>query len=132
MIRVLVFFIILINPLIADYFKDATIAYKNKSYKEAKDLFDLSVKKENCVQGYFYLGKIYLHGEGVDANPLQAIPYLEQSVMKGNVKAKCYLAEAYLKANIKHEDAILLLKQGAKETVTCKEIASSYNILLNN
>ncbi len=132
MIRVLLFFTLLINPLVADYFKDAAIAYKNKNYKEAKDLFDLSVKKENSIQGYFYLGKIYLYGEGVDANPLQAIPYLEQAVMKGNVKAKCYLAEAYLKANIKHEDAILLLQQGAKETITCKEVAFNYNIPLNN
>lgn len=130
--RVLLFFTLLINPLVADYFKDAAIAYKNKNYKEAKDLFDLSVKKENSIQGYFYLGKIYLYGEGVDANPLQAIPYLEQAVMKGNVKAKCYLAEAYLKANIKHEDAILLLQQGAKETITCKEVAFNYNIPLNN
>lgn len=132
MIRVLLFFTLLINPLVADYFKDAATAYKNKNYKEAKDLFDLSVKKENSIQGYFYLGKIYLYGEGVDANPLQAIPYLEQAVMKGNVKAKCYLAEAYLKANIKHEDAILLLQQGAKETITCKEVAFNYNIPLNN
>jgi TPR repeat protein len=132
MIRFLLLCLILISSLFADYFRDATIAYKNGKYKEAIDLFDLSIKKENCVQGYFYLGKIYLYGEGVDANPSQAIPYLEQAVMKGNVKAKCYLAEAYIKTNLKHDDAIMLLSQGAKETVTCKEIAANYNISLNN
>ena len=132
MIRFSLFFVILTSFLFADYFRDATIAYKNGNYKEAKELFDLSIKRENSIQGYFYLGKIYLYGEGVDANPAQAIPYLEQAVMKGNIKAKCYLAEAYIKANIKNDDAIMLLNQGAKETVTCKEIAASYNISLNN
>lgn len=132
MIRFSFLFLILINSLFADYFRDATIAYKNGNYAEAKDLFDLSIKKENCIQGYFYLGKIYLYGEGIDANPSQAIPYLEQAVMKGNIKAKCYLAEAYIKTNFKYDDAVALLNQGAKETVTCREIAASYNILLNN
>ena len=132
MIRFLLLCLILISSLFADYFRDATIAYKNGKYKEAIDLFDLSIKKENCVQGYFYLGKIYLHGEGIEANPSQAIPYLEQAVMKGNIKAKCYLAEAYLKTNLKHDEAIMLLSQGAKETSTCKEIAASHNISLNN
>lgn len=132
MIRFSLLFMIVISSLWADYFRDATIAYKNGNYKEAKDLFDLSIKKENCVQGYFYLGKIYLYGEGVDTNPSQAIPYLEQAVLKGNVKAKCYLAEAYIKTNFKHDDVVILLTQGAKETVTCKEIAAKYNISLNN
>ncbi|MBV5277520.1 MAG: SEL1-like repeat protein, partial [Campylobacteraceae bacterium] len=93
---------------------------------------ELSIKKDNYAQGYFFLGKIYLYGEGVEANPSLAIPYLEQSVMRGNIKAKCYLAEAYIKNNIKHDEALILLNQGAKETSTCKEIAITYNISINS
>jgi len=123
---------LLLTPLFADHFRDAMLAYKAGNYAGAKELFELSIKKENAIQGYFYLGKMYLHGEGVEANASLAIPYLEQSVMKGNIKAKCYLAEAYLKNKVKHDDAVLLLNQGAKESVTCKEIASAFNIPLNS
>lgn len=130
--KFLLIFFLLLTSTFADHFRDATLAYKAGQYAQAKELFELSIKKENAIQGYFYLGKMYLYGEGVEANPSLAIPYLEQAVMKGNIKAKCYLAEAYLKNRIKHDDAILLLNQGAKESITCKEIASAYNILLNS
>lgn len=126
------FLIFISSVLYADNFRDATLAYKQGDYVAAKELFELSIKKDSSVQGYFFLGKIYLYGEGVDADPSRAIPYLEQAVMKGNVKAKCYLAEAYLKNNMKHEEATLLLSRGAKETPTCKEIAASYNISIND
>jgi len=130
--KFLLIFFLLLTSAFADHFRDATLAYKAGQYAQAKELFELSIKKENAIQGYFYLGKMYLYGEGVEANPSLAIPYLEQAVMKGNIKAKCYLAEAYLRNRIKHDDAILLLNQGAKESITCKEIASAYNILLNS
>ena len=116
----------------ADSFRDAMLEYKSGNFAHAKELFELSIKQENAIQGYYYLGKMYLRGEGVESNPSLAIPYLEQAVMKGNIKAKCYLAEAYLKSRIKHDDAVLLLNQGAQESTTCKEIASTYNILLNS
>lgn len=125
-------FFLLVSSASADYFRDATLAYKAGNYAHARELFELAIKKENALQGYFYLGKMYLYGEGVEANASLAIPYLEQAVMKGNIKAKCYLAEAYLKNKMKHDDAVLLLNQGAKESVTCKEIASTYNIPLNS
>ena len=74
---------------------------------------------------------MYLYGEGIESNPSQAIPYLEQAVMRGNVKAKCYLAEAYIKTQTKQEEVTLLLNQGARESSVYREIASSYNISLN-
>lgn len=132
MTKILFLFCVLISSAFADYFRDAMLAYKAGNYPQAKELFELSIKKENAIQGYFYLGKMYLYGEGMEANTSLAIPYLEQAVMKGNIKAKCYLAEAYLKNKVKHDDAVLLLNQGAKESITCKEIASTYNILLNS
>jgi TPR repeat protein len=130
--KILLIVCLLISSAFADHFRDAMLAYKAGNYTQAKELFELSIKKENAVQGYFYLGKMYLYGEGTEANTSLAIPYLEQAVMKGNIKAKCYLAEAYLKNKIKHDDAILLLNQGAKESMTCKDIASAYNIQLNS
>lgn len=121
-----------IAPLFADHFRDGMLAYKAGQFIQAREAFEIAIKKENSVQGYFYLGKIYLYGEGVDSNPSLAIPYLEQAVMKGNIKAKCYLAEAYLKSHIKQDEALLLLNQGAKESPTCKEIATTYNIAINS
>lgn len=130
--KISLIFFLLVSLVHADYFRDAMLAYKAGQYAQARELFELSIKKENTIQGYFFLGKMYLHGEGVEANPSLAIPYLEQAVMKGNIKAKCYLAEAYLKNKIKYDDAVLLLNQGAKESATCKDIALSYNIQLNS
>lgn len=130
--KLLLILFLLFSSAFADHFRDAMMEYKKGNFAHAKELFELSIKKENSIQGYFYLGKMYLQGEGVEANPSLAIPYLEQAVMKGNVKAKCYLAEAYLKNKVKHDDAVLLLNQGAKECSTCKDVASTYNILLNS
>lgn len=124
--------VLLSSTLYADHFRDATLAYRGGNFEEARKNFELSIKKESCWQSYFYLGKIYLYGEGVDANPSQAIPYLEQAVMRGNVKAKCYLAEAYIKTQSKPDEVLLLLNQGAKESSLCREIAASYTILLNS
>ncbi|MDD3343713.1 MAG: hypothetical protein PHR87_09080 [Sulfurospirillaceae bacterium] len=131
MIRLFLSFLLCLSTLSADYFRDALLAYKQGNFTVAKELFELSIKKQNSFQGYFFLGKMYLHGEGVDANSTLAIPYLEQAVMKGNIKAKCYLAEAYLKNDVKQAEAILLLSQGAKETPICREIATTYNLYIN-
>ena len=121
-----------ITALYADHFYDGMMAYKTGNFTKAREDFDIAIKKENSIQGYFYLGKIYLYGEGVEANPSLAIPYLEQAVMKGNLKAKCYLAEAYLKSHIKQNEAQTLLNQGAKESSVCRDIAATYNITINS
>lgn len=131
MIRLVLIALLSISSLFADHFRDATIAYRGGNFTLAKEQFELSIKKESCWQSYFYLGKMYLYGEGIESNPSQAIPYLEQAVMRGNVKAKCYLAEAYIKTQTKQEEVTLLLNQGARESSVCREIASSYNISLN-
>ena len=64
----------------------------------------------------------------MDVHLPSAISYLEQAVIKGNVKAQCYLAEAYLKSKIKRESALLLLQEGIKENFTCKEVAALFKI----
>lgn len=47
MIKPLLFIsVIFINFLFADYFRDATIAYKSGDYKKARDFFELSIKKD--------------------------------------------------------------------------------------
>ena len=116
----------------ADAFYEAMIAYKNNQFLQAKMLFERSIQEEHGIQGNFYLGKMYLKGEGMDVHLPTAITYLEQAVIKGNIKAQCYLAEAYLKSRIKHESAVLLLQEGAKESFTCKEVAAIYKISLND
>jgi len=132
MMKTLLCFLLFLTPLFADYFREGMLAYKEANYTQAKEFFELAIKKENSQQSYFYLGKIYLYGEGVEVNPTLAIPYLEQAAMKGNIQAKCYLADAYLKSHMKHDEAVTLLKQGAKQSATCKEIASTYNIDINS
>lgn len=129
--KVLLATVLLISFAHANLFRSAVIAYKSGKFAEAKDLFERSIKQENSTQGYFYLGKMYLRGEGIEANASLSIPYLEQAVMRGNVNAKCYLAEAYLKTQTKQDEAVLLLKQGAQNSPVCKEIASNYKIILN-
>jgi len=76
------FFFVCSCALYADHFRDAMVAYKSGNFSQAKELFELSVKQENAIQGYYYLGKMYLYGEGVESNAAIAIPYLEQAVMK--------------------------------------------------
>jgi len=124
------FFFVCSCALYADHFRDAMVAYKSGNFSQAKELFELSVKQENAIQGYYYLGKMYLYGEGVESNAAIAIPYLEQAVMKGNIKAKCYLAEAYLRNKTKQNEAHMLLNQGARESQICKEIAAAHHIPL--
>ena len=132
MIRLFCGFLIFVTTLSADYFRDATLAYKQGKFTIAKELFELSIKKEHSFQGYFFLGKMYLYGEGIEANPAAAIPYLEQAAMKGNLIARCYLAEAYLKSGTKHDEAVILLRQGVQQTPLCKKIATNYNIPIND
>ena len=129
--KVIAYFLFIYSSVLyADHFRDAMIAYKSGNFSQAKELFELSIKQENAIQGYYYLGKMYLYGEGMESNAAIAIPYLEQAVMKGNIKAKCYLAEAYLKNKTKQNEAHMLLNQGAQESQVCKDIAAAHHIPL--
>jgi TPR repeat protein len=116
----------------SDAFYEAMTAYKNNQFLQAKTLFERSIQEEHSIHGNFYLGKMYLRGEGVDVHLPTAITYLEQAVIKGNIKAQCFLAEAYLKSRTKRDSAILLLQEGAKESFTCKEVAAVFKIPLND
>jgi len=130
--RVLFIICSLLSFSLADAFYEAMLAYKNNQFLQAKALFERSIQEEHGMHGNFYLGKMYLRGEGTDINLPVAINYLEQAVIQGNIKAQCFLAEAYLKSRTKHENAVLLLREGAKESYTCKEIAAIYKIPLND
>ena len=75
------------------------------------------------------LGKIYLYGEGVEPQREKAIEYLKKAVQSGNLRADCFLSEAYLKNDTNKDDAISLLKKGLKRNLKeCKKIARIYNI----
>ena len=120
--------ICLVSLSIADAFQEGVDAYKNNQFLQAKALFERAIQEEQSIHANYYLGKMYLRGEGMDVHLPSAISYLEQAVIKGNVKAQCYLAEAYLKSKIKRDSALLLLQEGIKENYTCKEVAALFKI----
>jgi len=130
--KIFLIFTIFVCLLNAGNFKEGMIAYKNGDFKKAKILFELAIKNDGATQPYFMLGKMYLYGEGVRINRKEAIKYLQKSAKKGNIRAKCYLAEAYLKDNNNKDKAMKLLKYGLKRKIReCKKIARIYNITLN-
>ncbi len=105
------------------------IFYKNGNFKDAKTSFELAIKKDRSIQANFMLGKIYLYGEGILPDREKAIIYLKKSVQSGNLRATCFLSEAYLKNDTNKDKAILLLKKGLKKNLKeCKKIVRIYNI----
>jgi len=127
--RILLIVAIITSILQASNFRDAMIYYKNGNFKEAKISFELAIKKDHSIQANFMLGKIYLYGEGILPDRKKAISYLEKSVQSGNLRATCFLSEAYLKNDTDKAKAILLLREGLKKNLKeCKKIVRIYNI----
>ncbi len=119
---------VLTVSLQASNFRDGMLAYKDGDFKKAKEFFEKALK-DGAIQPYFMLGKMYLYGEGVAIDREKAIEYLKNSSKKGNLRAKCYLAEAYLRNNSNKEEAVKLLKVGLKRKIReCKKIARIYSI----
>ncbi|MBB5074388.1 TPR repeat protein [Bartonella callosciuri] len=76
----------------------------------------------------YYLGKIFLKGEGIDKNLVQAVRWFQLSARKGNppaqamfgnmmlqagktVRGTAMLTAAYEKANVKDKDWICSMKR---------------------
>lgn len=113
----------------ASNFRDGMIYYNNGNFKEAKTSFESAIKKDNSIQANFMLGKIYLYGEGILPDREKAISYLEKSVQSGNLRATCFLAEAYLKNDTNKDKTIFLLKKGLKKNLKeCRKIVRIYDI----
>ncbi|MDD3462381.1 MAG: hypothetical protein PHW07_01925 [Sulfurospirillaceae bacterium] len=113
----------------ANNFRDAMLSYKNGEFEKAKILFEKSIKEESASLAYYFLGIMHLKGQGTAENSSQAIPYLEQAALKGNLKAKCFLAEAYIKNKDKKDEVLSLLKDGIdNNTKECIDIAATYGI----
>ncbi|WP_331775675.1 tetratricopeptide repeat protein [Sulfurospirillum sp. 1612] len=116
----------------ASNFRDGMLFYKDSNFKEAKESFLRAINKDNSIQANFMLGKMYLYGEGMPPERDKAIKYLKISVNAGNLRAKCYLSEAYLRNNTNKEEAVTLLEDGLKKNLTeCKRIARIYNITID-
>ena len=115
------------NTIFANTLKDAIIAYQQKNYKEAKKLFETAIEKENSKQANFFLGRIYLFGEGIEKNPKLALSYLQKAEKSGNIKAKCLKIKALLKIKkeISKEDEMFLKSDQAKNIKECKDIKIS-------
>ena len=122
----------LFSLLEASNFRDGMLHYRNGDFENAKKSFELAVKQDHAIQANFFLGKIYLYGEGTTPDIDKATVYLEKASLGGNIRADCYLSEAYLKNGKNREKAILLLKTGLKKGLReCKKIAKTYNINTN-
>ncbi len=116
----------------ASNFRDGMLFYKDGNFKEAKNSFELAINKDKSVQAQFMLGKMYLYGEGVAPQREKAIQYLKVSINNGNLRAKCYLSEAYLKNNTNRDEAVKLLGEGINKNLKeCKRIARIYNIIID-
>ncbi len=116
---------------LASNFRDGMLFYKKGDFADAKKSFELAIQKDHAIQANFMLGKIYLYGEGVLPDRIKAIKYLKKATDSGNIRATCYLAEAYLKNDTNKTEAIALLKEGLeKDLKECKRIARIYDIKL--
>lgn len=126
---IILFLAITTSILQASNFRDGMMFYRDGNFKDAKISFENAIKKDHSIQANFMLGKIYLYGEGVEPQREKAIEYLKKAVQSGNLRADCFLSEAYLKNNTNKDDAISLLKKGLKRNLReCKKIARIYNI----
>ncbi|WP_456322305.1 hypothetical protein [Hydrogenimonas sp.] len=125
---------LLLMPMLAfaTYFSEGMRAYKQGDYITAKASFERAIKQEGSKQANFFLGILYLKGLGVKQNIQTAKRFLAEAVKIGNMRAKCYLAEAYLlQKNPNKKMAIKLLKEGNGAGATeCAAIAAKYKIPL--
>jgi len=124
--------LLLIAPALvfASYFSDGIRAYKTGDYQKAKEMLQKAVSEEGAEQAHFLLGLLYLKGRGVKKDLFKARKYLQKAVSFGNVRAKCYLAEAQILSKSKDKKTILgLLKEGKESGAgECAAIAAKYNI----
>lgn len=115
----------------ASNFRDGMLFYKNSNFKKAENSFLRAINDDNSILANFMLGKMYLLGEGMAPQIDLAIKYLKISLISGNLRAKCFLAEAYLKSNTKQDQAVALLKEGLEKNLReCKKIIKIYNITI--
>jgi len=132
-LKKIIFFLSVATILLqASNFRDGMLSYKDSNFKEAKDSFLRAISKDNSIQANYMLGKMYLYGEGMLPDRDKAIQYLKISVNAGNIRAKCFLSEAYLRNNTNKEEAVTLLREGLGKNLTeCKRIARIYNITID-
>ncbi|MFK5881524.1 MAG: hypothetical protein QM482_04870 [Sulfurospirillum sp.] len=127
--KILFFLLIIFAFLQANNFRDGMLFYKNSDFKKAKKSFELAISQDNAMQANFMLGKMYLYGEGVSPQRDKAIQYLKKASQNGNIRANCYLSEAYLKNNTNRDKIISLLKKGLEKNLKeCKKIKKIYDI----
>ena len=75
--------------------KSAERAYKKKDYAKALKLFTPAAKQGD-TEAQFYLGKMYLMGQGVTTDRDQAIKLFKASADQGNADSQFFLGTIYL------------------------------------
>ncbi|NOQ29922.1 MAG: hypothetical protein GQ570_02240 [Helicobacteraceae bacterium] len=66
--------------------------YENDNFKEAYDIFyDLSLDKDK--EAMYYMGMMYLNGQGVEADQEKAMAYWKKAQRAGHIDAAYALGE---------------------------------------
>jgi len=128
--RLIILFIATITLVWGGNFSDGMRAYRAQNYEKAKEAFEKAVEEDGAVQAHYFLGLLYLKGLGTTKNRLKAKNHFELAAQYGNARARCYLAEIYLKEH-KKSRAVSLLKEGLKDGAQeCENIAKENKISL--
>jgi len=116
--------------LCAGNFADGMKAFRSGQYKEAKNAFEKAVEEDGAMQAHYFLGLLYMKGLGTAKSKKAAKHHFQMAVQYGNARARCYLAEIYLKEH-KKSRATALLKEGlAGGAQECEKIANKFKISL--
>ncbi len=125
MIKKLILITLVSLNIFSNTLKDAIVFYNKKDFIEARKLFEEALNKEDSLQANYFLGKMYLFGQGIKKDPKIALKYIKKAAERGNLKAKCLEAKAlFLIDRKKNETKILeILKiPELKNLVECKNI----------
>ncbi len=94
----------------ANNFRDGIIAFKKNDFMQAKQSFKKAITKDKVISASYMLGRMYLHGKGVNVNLNKAIKLLGYAYSYGNIPAGCYLSEAH----IRNDKKVYLAAEGVK------------------
>jgi signal transduction histidine kinase len=74
----------------------AAVLHEKGYFLTARYFYQLAIHRE-IKESYYFLGVIYLHGQGVEPNAQIALEYFEKAVISGYVHANFALAGHFLK-----------------------------------
>lgn len=79
-----------------EYLKKGMEAYRVMDFKSAFSYFSSAVAQEE-TEAYYFLGRMYHNGEGIEQNFSEALRLYKQGVVRGDVKANFGIGYMYFK-----------------------------------